>query len=135
MAERRGMDRELDGQPTLRVDSQEQVGTAGLALRETAPSQSATTGASVVAKPGSGDCVLSAEERARLTRDLSLSRRQSDVVEQLLMGCSDKQIADNLQISVSSVRAHLSKIFLRLGVSDRCQLLVYLLTHARRWHT
>jgi len=76
-------------------------------------------------------CVFSDEEWSDLKRDLLLSHRQADVVEQLLMGHSDKQIAYNLQMSVSSVRTHLSKVFLRLGVGDRCELLVHLFAHSR----
>ncbi len=79
-------------------------------------------------------CVFSADEWSDLKADLLLSRRQADVVEQLLMGRADKQIASNLQMSVSSVRTHLSKVFLRLGVADRCELLVFLFVHARERH-
>jgi DNA-binding NarL/FixJ family response regulator len=78
--------------------------------------------------------VFSVEEWSDLKRELSLSRRQADVVEQLLMGRTDKQIAYNLQMSISSVRTHLSKVFVRLGVADRCELIVYLFARSRTRH-
>ena len=57
--------------------------------------------------------------------DLSLPPRQAEVVEQLLLGHSDKQIARDLGMSVPTVRTHLCRLFSRLGVQDRCELIVY----------
>jgi DNA-binding NarL/FixJ family response regulator len=69
--------------------------------------------------------VFSANEWMELKRDLSLSPRQADVVEQLLQGHSDKQIAHELQMSVPTVRTHLCRLFTRFGVEDRCELIVH----------
>jgi len=68
---------------------------------------------------------------AELKQDLSLSRRQADVVEQLLQGHSDKQIARELQMSVPTVRTHLCRLFSRFGVEDRCELIVHVYARSR----
>jgi DNA-binding CsgD family transcriptional regulator len=72
-----------------------------------------------------GRRAFSAREWSELKRDLGLSPRQADVVEQLLLGHSDKQIAHELQMSVPTVRTHLCRLFTRFGVEDRCELIVH----------
>ena len=48
-----------------------------------------------------------------------LSNRESDVVRELVSGCTDKQIAKKLGISVETVRAYLKSVRGKLGVSTR----------------
>ena len=48
-----------------------------------------------------------------------LSNREADVVEELVSGCTDKQIAQRLGISVETVRAYLKSVRAKLGVSTR----------------
>lgn len=69
---------------------------------------------------------FSVREWAELKQDLALSPRQGDVVEQLLLGHSDKQIARELQMSVPTVRTHLCRLFSRFNVEDRCELIVHI---------
>jgi DNA-binding NarL/FixJ family response regulator len=73
---------------------------------------------------GKGD-PFSANQWAELKRDLALSPRQAQVVEQLLLGHSDKRIASELQMSVATVRTHLGRLFSRLDVADRCGLIAH----------
>jgi DNA-binding NarL/FixJ family response regulator len=68
--------------------------------------------------------VFSGGEWLRLKDDLALPPRQSEVVEQLFLGHSDKQIAYELNMSVPTVRTHLRRLFSRFGVEDRCGLVV-----------
>ena len=68
--------------------------------------------------------VFSCGEWLQLKADLSLSGRQAAVVQQLFLGHSDKQIAQELCISVPTVRTHLNRLFLRFGVQDRCELVL-----------
>ena len=68
--------------------------------------------------------VFSEEEWLELQRSLSLSRRQAQIVERLLCGRSDKQIARELDVSVPTVRTHLGRLFARFGVADRCELIL-----------
>ncbi|MGC4121554.1 MAG: LuxR C-terminal-related transcriptional regulator [Myxococcales bacterium] len=53
---------------------------------------------------------------------LHLSPRQADVVQLMLRGLRDKQIAHCLGIQVSTIRMHLRQVFTRLGVQDRMEL-------------
>ena len=48
-----------------------------------------------------------------------LSKREADVVEELVSGLTDKEIAQQLGISVETVRAYLKSVRAKLGVSTR----------------
>jgi len=48
-----------------------------------------------------------------------LSKREGDVVEELISGSTDKEIAQQLGISVETVRAYLKSVRAKLGVSTR----------------
>lgn len=48
-----------------------------------------------------------------------LSKREADVVEELVSGFTDKEIAQQLGISVETVRAYLKSVRAKLGVSTR----------------
>lgn len=48
-----------------------------------------------------------------------LSKREADVVEELVAGGTDKEIAQKLGISVETVRAYLKSVRAKLGVSTR----------------
>lgn len=51
-----------------------------------------------------------------------LSRRELEVLEFLLMDKSNKQIADELCIEMSTLKTHINKIYKKLGVKNRKQL-------------
>ena len=51
-----------------------------------------------------------------------LTSRELMVAEQIAHGASNREIAENLDISERTVKAHLSAIFEKLGVRDRVQL-------------
>ena len=51
-----------------------------------------------------------------------LTSRELTVAEQIAHGASNREIAENLDISERTVKAHLSAIFEKLGVRDRVQL-------------
>jgi two-component system, NarL family, response regulator DegU len=57
-------------------------------------------------------------ERANLTR------REIEVLKLVASGKADKEIATALQISVRTVRYHISNIFRKADVSTRAQLIV-----------
>ena len=48
-----------------------------------------------------------------------LTAREAEVLEQLAGGRSNKEIADNLQISDLTVKTHLQKIFRKIGAKSR----------------
>lgn len=54
-----------------------------------------------------------------------LSERELDVLRLVAEGHANKQIADSLLISETTVKAHLRSIFRKLEVSDRAQAVAY----------
>src|SRR5262245_47804679 len=62
-------------------------------------------------------------------RIATLTERERDVIAVIGEGLKNKQIAERLFISETTVRHHLSSIFEKLGVSDRFELLVYAYRH------
>ena len=63
---------------------------------------------------------------------LRLSERQADIVELLLQGKRDKQIAQELGLKLPTVRTYLSRLFIRFGVADRVDLMLHVLAVIRR---
>lgn len=57
----------------------------------------------------------------------SLSRREKEVLSCLTKGMSNKEIAEKLQVTNRTVKAHVSKILLKMGVADRTQAVVKVL--------
>ncbi len=55
----------------------------------------------------------------------NLSNMEMKVVELIVYGFSNKQIAKKLSISEKTVKAHLTNIFMKLGLENRYQLIVY----------
>ena len=53
-----------------------------------------------------------------------LSKREKEVLMQLVKGLSNKEIANALFISAKTVRNHVSNIFAKIGVTSRAQALV-----------
>ncbi|BDG34431.1 helix-turn-helix transcriptional regulator [Saccharococcus caldoxylosilyticus] len=62
-----------------------------------------------------------------------LTAREMDVLHLLVQGCSNREIADRLFISIHTVKNHITNIFQKIGVNDRSQLiaLVYQLNHRK----
>ena len=55
------------------------------------------------------------------TEEQTLSRREQEVLELLAQGCSNKEIADKLSISIETVTWHLKHIYGKLHVRSRTQ--------------
>ncbi len=70
------------------------------------------------------DGLFSEPEWNSLIEHLSLPERQTEILTLLLLGESDKEIAQKLAISVPTIRTHLQRIYRRLGVSNRTSLVV-----------
>lgn len=64
-----------------------------------------------------------------IKQTLSFSGRQEQICKLLLNGASDKQIASALGIGLPTVRTHLSRLFLKMHVQDRCELVLKLFQH------
>jgi two-component system nitrate/nitrite response regulator NarL len=59
----------------------------------------------------------------------SLSDREREVVTLIGVGLKNKQIAERLFISETTVRHHLTSVFSKLDVSDRLELVIYAYRH------
>jgi two-component system nitrate/nitrite response regulator NarL len=63
------------------------------------------------------------------TRKESLTEREHQVISLIAEGLKNKQIAQRLFISETTVTHHLSSIFSKLDVSDRLELVIYAFGH------
>lgn len=65
---------------------------------------------------------------AKVNRQLThpLSPREVEVLELLLEGKSNQEIATTLFVSVNTIKTHLSKLYSKLGVDSRAQALAYI---------
>ena len=52
----------------------------------------------------------------------AFSARETDILELLCRGCSDKEIAHTLRMSKRTVRTHLERMFVKTGVHARAGL-------------
>ena len=51
-------------------------------------------------------------------QDVRLGPREQQVVELLLQGCDNAEIASQLKMARRTVKAHFNRLFLRFGISD-----------------
>lgn len=58
-----------------------------------------------------------------------LSPRETEILELVIQGMSNREIAYNLGISHQTVKNHMTSILSKLGVADRTQAAVYALRH------
>src|SRR5690606_29062600 len=66
-----------------------------------------------------GDPKLDAVDLEKVKGLYRLSKREVDVVDALMSGMTDKEIAARLDVSVETVRAYLKSIRAKLGVKTR----------------
>jgi len=59
----------------------------------------------------------------------TLTEREREIITLIGEGLKNKQIADRLFISETTVRHHLTSIFAKLEVSDRLELIIYAFRH------
>ena len=69
--------------------------------------------------------ISTAVENQRKPADLSmLTEREHEVTELVIQGKSNKEVANQLNITDRTVKAHLASIFKKLDVQDRMQLML-----------
>ena len=67
-----------------------------------------------------------------------LSRREQEVVSKVAEGMRNREIAELLRVSEHTVKNHLFRIYERLGISNRAELILYLHSHKNEpahWRT
>jgi DNA-binding NarL/FixJ family response regulator len=89
-----------------------------------------------VRRAATGESVWTREELRRVTGALAtprlnanvevpLTQRESEVLKQLALGLTNKEIAQALHISYETVKEHVQHILRKIGVSDRTQAAVW----------
>jgi len=67
---------------------------------------------------------LSSGEKARAFSSSPLTRRETEVLDYIVRGYANKQIAAKLDISEQTIKNHMSSILRKLEVNDRTQAVV-----------
>ena len=70
---------------------------------------------------GDGDAAR-APRRARGPARAALSAREHEVALAVGRGCANAEIAAELHMSVATVKAHVSRLLVKLGVENRVQV-------------
>jgi DNA-binding NarL/FixJ family response regulator len=102
------------------------AGAVGYLLKDAEPQeihsaiQAAARGEAPLA-PKAAAALLSDRGERSSSGDVELTPREHDVLELVIAGHANKQIARRLGISEKTVKGHLTNVFQRIGVSDRTQ--------------
>ena len=59
----------------------------------------------------------------------NLTIREREVLQALLTGCTNIDIANQLFVSESTIKTHLYRVFRKIGVSSRGQAIAWAQTH------
>jgi NarL family two-component system response regulator LiaR len=73
--------------------------------------------------------VLVRATRPRKQPWLELTERETEVLDLVVQGHSNRQIAETMVISVATVKAHISSILAKLQVSSRAEATAYAIKH------
>jgi two-component system nitrate/nitrite response regulator NarL len=60
-----------------------------------------------------------------------LSKREEEIAQLVALGLSNRDISGKLELSQHTVKNHLSRIFEKVGISTRIELLLYILSHSK----
>ena len=111
------------------------AGAAGFLLKDAPPNELAAAVRAVAA----GDSLLAPSVTRRLierfvalpaprsaNRDVlgDLSAREAEVLRLVARGLSNQQIADQLVVSTATVKSHVARLLMKLGLHDRTQAVV-----------
>jgi DNA-binding NarL/FixJ family response regulator len=108
------------------------LGASGYLLKDIGRDDALT----LIRKAAAGEDVWTREELRRVTGALAtprlavdvevpLTQRESEVLRQLALGLTNKEIAQALHISYETVKEHVQHILRKIGVSDRTQAAVW----------
>ncbi len=108
------------------------LGAAGYVMKGTTKEELVTA----LASAARGEMVWTREELRKVTGALAmprsnfdveapLTRRESEVLRYLAQGRTNKQIAEDLQISYETVKEHVQHVLRKIGVNDRTQAAIW----------
>lgn len=66
----------------------------------------------------------------KMADSYGLTSRESEIVEAVILGLSNKEIGDRCGIAEQTVKDHLKHVFLKVGVHQRTALLARVLSHS-----
>ena len=120
----------------LVMDRLDGIGATQKILAEM-PEQKILILTSAIRKVASGQDVLSGAVKEKINQQKhrkpelydNLSKREMEVLKILAQGLSNQEIADQLFISLKTVKTHVSNIFNKLEVNDRTQATIYAIQH------
>ncbi|MFC0273047.1 response regulator [Metabacillus herbersteinensis] len=69
------------------------------------------------------------QQKSKIKDDYELTSREKEVLQHLVEGLSNKEIAEKLYITDKTVKIHVSKIFRKLNVKSRSQVIIYAVQH------
>lgn len=104
------------------------AGVRGVLAKDTSPEELLTAvsriarGGTVIPPRWENPVPPPVESRPRPRLDQVLSRREEEVLQRVVQGYSNKQLARQLGIAEQTVKNHLRHIMAKLGVSSRVQL-------------
>lgn len=108
------------------------AGASGYLLKDADPEElirgvrAAARGEAPIAPKAAREVI---DSRAERRGDLELSPREREVLALVARGLPNKRIALELSISEKTVKAHLTNVFERLGVTDRYQAALWAREH------
>ncbi len=99
-----------------------EAGAAGYLLKDVAPEEIFEA----IRAAARGEMVLAPDVATRIMRGMRnpaprLTERELEVLHQLALGASNKEIAKTLFVSEATVKSHLVHIFTKLGVESRAR--------------
>jgi len=63
----------------------------------------------------------------------NLTRKENEVLNLIVKGLGDKEIAKSLFVSVPTVRTHITSIFTKMDVNNRKELIIKILSNYHQY--
>ncbi len=71
-------------------------------------------------------------QRRSLQKKYALTQKELDVIELIIAGASNKQIAEDLALGLAKVKTHLMHIFKKTNSSSKAELLAFVISDLRQ---